>query len=42
VYELPATWMILNPLPVLYTLIAIAVFGGGWVARKVRKQPPSE
>ncbi|WP_279387437.1 hypothetical protein [Rubrobacter taiwanensis] len=33
---LPATGgFLLNPLRVLYLLIALAVFGGGWLARKL-------
>ncbi len=35
---LPATGGFLNPLRILYLLIAARVFGGGWVARKVQKQ----
>lgn len=37
-YGLPTTGGFLNPLPFLYAMIAVAVFGGGWVVRKVRKQ----
>lgn len=33
---LPATGgLILNPLRVLYILIALTVFGGGWLTRKL-------
>lgn len=36
---LPSTGGFLNPLRALYILIAVAVFSGGWLARKLRKQP---
>lgn len=32
---LPSTGGFLNPLRVLYLLIALIVFGGGWLAQKV-------
>ncbi len=33
---LPSTGGFLNPLRVLYLLIALVVFGGGWLAQQVR------
>jgi hypothetical protein len=35
---LPSTGGFLNPLRALYVLIAAAVFGGGWLMRRVLKQ----
>jgi hypothetical protein len=35
---LPSTGGFLNPLRVLYVLIAAAVFGGGWFVRRVLKE----
>jgi hypothetical protein len=36
--KLPLTGGIFNPLRTLYMLIALVVFGGDWLGRKVRKQ----
>ncbi len=33
---LPSTGGFLNPLRMLYLLIALAVFGGGWLAQQMR------